>query len=416
MLTKMFYNNKSKNDLKLKNDFGRSSEAVTKFEKKNNSITKNRFSVKKTKAESEITRDNSTANNSPTSNSSPTANSSPTSNSSPTDCISDSCTSLERPSFFKSVKSAGNFSFFKFSHIKSETTPISVSKKEAKVGFAEAEKFSTLCSEKDLADYFVRPSTTSRSLALLFNVEDDDNFAEMIVLSSRKERQSEFIMPASSRKTFSASASCSNHKLPALNDWRTDNGMNVPETSIEQKALQKAEFRRLLLRVYQRCNCDKLENVDSFMTIYFDGYEEKLFTKIKSKYQLTESELQAFDNYMDTYQPVQKSIMTPRDAQLIEELSSKVPMQEQPLSKLRQTAPPRIVSNISNSTDNMLGRMSESLLMRTKMPSSKDEISSKGSGRSRSHSASDMNSSKLQVGGDVPSHETLVDKTNCVIC
>lgn len=406
MLTKMFYNKKSKNDMKL-TDFGRSSEAVTKFEKTNNySITKKRFSVKKTKHESELTPDNSTANSSPTSNSSPTTND-----------IADNSKSSERPSFVKSVKSAGNFSFFKnTSKVKySVSNPIVIKKKESKVEFTETQKTVIHCSDKELSDSSVRPSTTSRSLALLFNVEDDDDFAEMIVLSSRKERQSEFIMPSSSRKTFSASASCSNHKLPAFNDWRTDNGMLVPECSTEQKAQQKVEFRKLMLKIYQRCNFEKVGKIDSFMTIYFDGYEEKLFTKIKSEYCLTESELQAFDNYMDTYQPVQKSIVTPRDAQLIEELSSKMAIQEQPLSKLRQTAPPRLVSN----ADDTCCRASESVLAHTRISSAKDPPRSwiARSGRERSHSASDMtHSSKNHILEKTSLDETFVDKTNCIIC
>ena len=55
------------------------------------------------------------------------------------------------------------------------------------------------------------------------------------------------------------------------------------------------------------------------MTIYFNGYEEKLFQQIKSKYTLTDDEIERYDCYMDNYQPIQKSVVTPRDALLLEQ-------------------------------------------------------------------------------------------------
>jgi hypothetical protein len=129
---------------------------------------------------------------------------------------------------------------------------------------------------------------------------------------------------------------------------------------------QKCEFKNILLNIYQRCSPEKVAKIDSFMTIYFNGYEEKLFQQLKTKYSLSEQDLERFDNYMDTYQPIQKSVVTPRDALLLEQAQDEMSFRRTGSSLLRQTAPSRSSESLSLSSrggmaDIITPRMSESV-------------------------------------------------------
>ena len=95
----------------------------------------------------------------------------------------------------------------------------------------------------------VRERSGSRSLALLFNVDDADQFAEMILLSSRKERNSEFVLPniRNERHTMSGKLTTP-YNIHLIKD----------ESSPELIQQQKSEFKRILSDIYTRCSPEKV--------------------------------------------------------------------------------------------------------------------------------------------------------------